>query len=76
MPTTLALIPINAACIRTFLLSDSQKGSAPATNKNEGKNMANKQINAPIQPVRFPVMDAPKKAANVNNGPGIAWVKP
>src|SRR5699024_8027265 len=72
MPTTAALTPSSARRAIREWRSRSQNGRAPQTRSAAGRNIATKAIAAPTRPVGPEDVEAPRKAANVNNGPGTA----
>ncbi len=75
-PTTAALTPASAAWLRRLPRSRSQNGNAPNTSRKEGANTASRQMVAPSQPLGPLFIEAPRKAAKVNSGPGTAWAAP
>src|SRR5512147_2016902 len=75
-PTTAALMPFKADWKTGTARSRSQKGSAPTTRRNDGRNIATRVSHAPVQPWGSGPIIAPRYAENVNNGPGTAWVAP
>src|SRR5690606_7585285 len=50
MPTTDALMPINALLAKRFFRNISQKGRAPKISSTAGKKIANVAIRPPCQP--------------------------
>src|SRR5690606_13702313 len=75
-PTTPALTPARAACTRGLPLQLFQNGRAPAINRKEGKKTAINAIKPPYQPEENSCIEAPRKAAKVNKGPGTACAAP
>src|SRR5690606_40135018 len=69
-PTTAAFTPASDARMDWLLRRRSQNGRKPLTSRNEGAKIATRQISAPAQPLGAPCIEAPRKAAKVNSGPG------
>jgi len=69
-------MPLSAARMRALPRSRFQNGSAPATSRKDGAKIASRHSAPPLQPDGGACMDAPRKAANANSGPGIAWAAP
>ncbi|MNJ39280.1 hypothetical protein D3C77_341490 [compost metagenome] len=69
-------MPSIAACMRRFCRNRSQKGTAPITSRNDGAKIATRHSKPPDQPDGPACIDAPRNAAKVNKGPGIACVTP
>ncbi|MNH27298.1 hypothetical protein D3C79_874030 [compost metagenome] len=75
-PTTPAFTPASADWLRALRRSVSQKGTTPITNRKEGVKMARMPTVAPTQPDGCTLIEAPRKAANVESGPGMACARP
>ena len=66
----------NAAPAAAFRRMRSQNGSTAASNRNDGKKIAIVATSAPKTPWTGVPFAAPRKLANVNNGPGTTWATP
>jgi hypothetical protein len=75
-PTTDALSPRRIERARAKRRRSVESGAAAANNKNEGAKIASVATPAPSQLEEFERSAAPKNAAKVKSGPGIACTAP